>query len=403
MPKTEHDASEYGPGDEFVHMGADAAAPQARYSVLVEKDVVETVPGHVMMTSRAAVEEAARNHQVFGIDELGLFMGNVRTFKPQGIDPPLQTKYRKILDPLFSPKRMDAFEAEVSARVNHFIDSFIDRGECNFTEEFAVPFPSSVFLGLMGLPWEDLALLLRFKDDILRPGIRQGELISDPAARLAFQSNTGQEIYAYYDALLDERERIPQNDILTHLLNAEIEGDRLTREDILDVCFHFLLAGLDTVTSNLTCFFAFLAQHPDHRRQLVDNPAIIPSAVEELLRWESVVPGGLRRAKVDTVVLGHPIKAGTAVSLGYAASNMDPAQFPEPSEVRFDREANRHFAFGAGVHRCLGSHLARRELRMTLREWHRRIPEYALKPDSRLQYLSQMRSVEDLMLVWPSA
>ena len=111
-------------------------------------------------------------------------MGNVRSFKPQGIDPPLQTKYRKILDPLFSPKKMDLLEDDVAARVNHFIDGFIDRGECNFTDEFAIPFPSSVFLGLMGLPYEDLHLLLRFKDDIIRPGITRGKLLEDAQERL---------------------------------------------------------------------------------------------------------------------------------------------------------------------------------------------------------------------------
>jgi cytochrome P450 len=355
------------------------------------------------MASRAAVEAACRNPKVFAIDEAGLFMGNVRSFKPQGIDPPLQTKYRKILDPLFSPKRMDLLEDDVAARVNDFIDAFVDRGECNFTEEFAIPFPSSVFLGLMGLPYEDLGLLLRFKDDILRPGSTQGELLTDPQERLQFQLHTGQQIYAYYDALLDERQKCPQDDILTHLIQSEIDGDRLTREDILDVCFHFLLAGLDTVTDNLTCFFAFLVQHPEYRLQLVENPEIIPSAVEELLRWESVVPAGRRRAKEDVEVLGCPIKAGTAVSLGWAPSNFDPAQFPDPLEVHFDRQPNRHFAFGAGVHRCLGSHLARRELRITLREWHRRIPEYSLKPGSKLEYQSLMRSVENLMLVWPTS
>jgi cytochrome P450 len=129
---------------------------------------------------------------------------------------------------------------------------------------------------------------------------------------------------------------------------------------------------------------------------------LIPSAVEELLRWESVVPAGMRRAKEDVEVLGCPIKAGTAVSLGWAPSNFDLAHFPDPLEVQFDRQANRHFAFGAGVDRCLGSHLARRELRVTLRECHRRIPEHSLKPGSELKYQSLMRSVKNLMLVSPT-
>jgi cytochrome P450 len=162
----------------------------------------------------------------------------------------------------------------------------------------------------------------------------------------------------------------------------------------------FLIAGLDTVTDSLTCFYAFLARNAEYRRRIAQDASIIPRAVEELLRWETPVAGALRVATTDGEVIGCPVKAGDMVSVMLGAANVDPAEFEDAFEVNFDRETNRHIAFGGGVHRCLGSHLARRELRVTLREWHRRIPEYQLKPGIELHYPAGLRSVENLELVW---
>jgi cytochrome P450 len=376
----------------------DMKSPQPRYARMIEDHVVSPMPGMAIAASRAAVEQTLRDSQTF-TSEGFLDLGNIRPLIPLSVDPPRHSKYRKILDPLFAPKRMDAIEADVAARANHFIDAFIDDGQCNFTEQYAEQFPSAVFLGLMGLPWSELDTLLRLRDGILRPG----DASTEPEKRLAVQRATGTEIYAYFDACLDERQRSRTDDILSHFLDAEIDGDRLTRDDILDICFLFLIAGLDTVSDSLTCFFAFLATHQGHRQSLVDNPALIPSAVEELLRWETPVPTVPRMATRDTELAGCPVAAGTFVTVSVGAANVDPAEFDSPTEIRFDREVNRHLAFGGGVHRCLGSHLARRELRVTLREWHRRIPGYGLTPGhEELEYPMGLRSVKDLMLTWPT-
>ena len=222
----------------------------------------------------------------------------------------------------------------------------------------------------------------------------------DADERTRIQAETGQEIYSYFDAILDDRSKDPRDDILTQFLLAEVDGDRLSREDILDICFLFLIAGLDTVTDSLTCFFAHLAQQPDRRRQLVDNPAVIPAVVEELLRWETPVPSVLRQATADGELGGCPYAAGDLMAVNIGAANVDPATVADPFEIRFDRDANRHLGFGGGVHRCLGSHLARRELRVTLQEWHRRIPDYRLKPGIELSYPPGLRTVENLELVW---
>jgi len=386
-----------GDGEQLFAEMMDLTAPQPRYKAMIEMGgVLCPVDGFALAASRAMADEVLRHPEIFtsrGVVQIG----NVRPMIPLSVDPPEHVHYRKILDPLFAPKRMDAIEDDIAARVNRFIDAFADRGSCHFTDELAIPFPSAVFLGLMGLPWEELDTFLRLKDGILRPGHGQ-TLEPEQVARI--QDQTAQEIYAYFSGILDQRERAPQDDILTSFLHAQVDGKKLTREEILDICFLFLIAGLDTVTDSLTCFFAYLAQHPGHRREIVDDPALIPRAVEELLRWETPVPGTPRLATADTELNGCPIKKGTLVLVSIGAANVDPAEFVDPFDVRFDRAENRHLGFGGGVHRCLGSHLARRELRVTLREWHRRIPDYQLKPGIELKYTSGLRTVENLELVW---
>jgi cytochrome P450 len=376
----------------------DLAEPQPKYMELLEMGgVVAPTEGFTVVASRAAVDEVLRDPASFTSRDL-VQLGNVRPLIPLSVDPPEHKKYRRILDPLFAPKRMDEIEDDLAVRVNRFIDAFVDRGSCNFTEELAVPFPSAVFLGLMGLPWDELDTLLRLKEGIMRPG--GGGL--PPEEQMRIREETGTEIYGYFNAILEERQRNPEEDILTGFLEAEVDGEKLSREEILDICFLFLIAGLDTVTDSLTCFFAYLSQNPEHRQQIVDDPAVIPKAVEEMLRWETPVAGTARLATGDSVVSGCPVAAGSVVFVCIGAANVDPAEFDDSMDVRFDREVNRHLAFGGGVHRCLGSHLARRELRVVLREWHRRIPDYRLKPGIELEYPPGLRLVQNLELVWPT-
>jgi cytochrome P450 len=370
------------------------AEPQPKYRALLETGgVIRPMDGVLVVGRRAEVEEVLRDPSRFTARDV-VHLGNVRPLIPLGVDPPEHVQYRKLLDPLFAPRRMEAIETDVVARVNALIDAFADRGSCHFTDEFAVPLPSSVFLGLMGLPWEELDNLLRLKEGIMRPASL------DPDERVRIQAATGQEIYAYFDAILDDRATAPRDDILTQFLAAEVEGVRLQRDDILDICFLMLIAGLDTVTDSLTCFFAFLAKNGDRRTRLVADADAIPSAVEELLRWETPVPTVLRKAVSDGSLAGVEYKEGDMVLVNLGAANVDPAGTDESFDVRFDREVNRHLAFGGGVHRCLGSHLARLELRVTLREWHRRIPDYSLKPGIELRYPPGLRTVENLELVW---
>ena len=174
---------------------SDSADPQPRYQLMVQEQVLEAMEGVYMVASREAVEATLKNSEVYSSEGGFLELGNVRPLIPLSVDPPRHLTYRKILDPIFAPKQMDLIEGDVTDRVNHFIDAFIDRGECNFTTEFAEPFPSSVFLGLMGLPWEELDTFMRLKDGILRPGT----IDMDPLERMQIQKDIGQELYAYFD------------------------------------------------------------------------------------------------------------------------------------------------------------------------------------------------------------
>ena len=252
--------------------------------------------GLAVSFGREVTDFVLRHHELFS-SAVDMPLGNIRPLIPLNIDPPKHATYRKILDPLFAPKRMDAIEGDVAERANHFIDQFIDRGECNFTDEFAEQFPSAVFLGLMGMPWEELHTFLGLRDGILHPERYDPAAAADPMARMAVVNEWGQKIYDYFNGALDAREANPTDDILMHFITTEVDGDRMTREEILDLCFLFLIAGLDTVSDSLTCMFAFLATHPEHRRQIVDEPGRDPGRRRgaAALRVARAVRGAPRR------------------------------------------------------------------------------------------------------------
>jgi len=347
----------------------------------------------VLLSRKEEIDQALRHPEIFSSNMDAVDLKNKRPMIPLQIDPPEHKKFRKLLDPLFAPRKMALLDDEVSALVNHLIDRFIDRGEVDFAKEFSIPFPSQVFLTLLGLPLDELDRFLVMKDGIIRPDHVTGKPYGSRAVN-EYQQKVADSVYDYFDEILDEREAERRSDLLSLFLDAEVEGDRLSREDILDICFLFLIAGLDTVTATLDCMFSFLAQHPEHRRGIVEDPGLIPNAIEELLRWETPVMGVARVAVEETELGGCPIHKGDSVMIMLGSANTDEAEFPDADEVRFDREVNRHIAFGGGIHRCLGSNLARLELRVALREWHKRIPEYEVEPGHTLVYTPSIRSIE---------
>ncbi len=391
-----------GHGDDSsstLNMGPEMAAnPQPVWKML--RDDMPVLPIDGMLSSRAVllsrkedIMEALRHPEIFSSNMDAVDLKNKRPMIPLQIDPPDHKKFRKLLDPIFAPRKMQAMDAEVSALVNNLIDGFIDKDEVDFAKEFSVPFPSVVFLTLLGLPPEDLDTFLTMKDGIIRPDHVTGKP-RDSKEASDYQQKIADSVYDYFNQVLDKREQERQDDLLSLFLDADMEGERLTREDILDICFLFLIAGLDTVTATLDCMFSFLAQNADHRRQLVDDPSIIPNAIEELLRWETPVMSIARVAVTDTELGGCPVHAGDQLMVMIGSANTDQAEFPDGDVVRFDREVNPHIAFGGGIHRCLGSHLARLELRVALREWHKRIPDYGIVPGHTLVYTAGIRSID---------
>ncbi len=337
---------------------------------------------------------ALRHPEVFSSETHDLAIGQERPLIPLQLDPPEQTQYRKLLDPIFSRKRMLTLEPEVRTRSSRLIDTFADRGECDFNAEFAVPLPSAVFLSLLGLPYEDLDEFLDIKDSILRPNTQD----MDEAEKI--RSSAGQRSYAYFERVLDERQRQPREDLLSWMLSAEVDGERLTREQILDICYLMLIAGLDTVTATLDCFIHYLAQHPERRRSIVERPELVDGAIEELLRHETPVTMVVRTLRCDTEFRGLQLKKGENVTLVIGAADTDESAFEGSDDADFERRPNRHVAFGAGPHRCLGSHLARMELHVALEEFHRRIPEYGIRPGAEVEFSPGIRQARTLPLVW---
>jgi cytochrome P450 len=379
-----------------------AACPQPVYRRMLAVCPVAkaAMTGAPVISRYEDVTWALRHPEIFSSAmDLQIALGTERPMIPQQIDPPAQTKYRKILDPRFSKKRMMELAPNVRADANALIDRFIDDGECEFDRAFAIPLPCNAFLHLMGLPPAELDNFLRMKNGIIRP-----QTLTDDMEKVQdIRIETGKSIYAYFEDLIAERRNDPRDDLMTYLTQAELEGEKLTHNEILDICFLFLLGGLDTVTATLGCSIAFLAENPEQRRRLVENDGLLDGAVEELLRWETPVTGVPRLLKQDIKVGGIELKEGELVMLMLGASNVDDEEFVDAEQVDFARERNRHLAFGAGAHRCLGSHLARIELRIALEEWHKRIPDYSLKPGETPSYSVGIREVQYLPLVWPAS
>ena len=347
--------------------------------------------GMVWVAKHEDVETALRSPDIYS----SKFNRDQAPLVPINYDPPDHLRYRRLLDPLFGPKAMKKLEGDIARRTNEFIDSFIARGECDYAAEFAVPLPCSVFLALMGLPLEDLDHFLRIKELILRGSSGDYMNTEDPL-RLQAQLEATER----FEKLIEDRRRSPQDDLLTTIIETEVEGRALSDAELLGICNLLLIAGLDTVTDSLTCFYAFLGRSPEYRRRLVDDPEVLDASVEEMLRYESPVPFVPRIAVEASELGGCPISPGDTIMLLLGSANNDERAIDRADQVDFDRDANRHLAFGGGIHRCLGSHLARLELRVSLREWHRRIPDYHIPEGVELEYATLLRQVEHLPLVF---
>ena len=377
--------------------------PQPGYRMLRDSGPVVRLPGVIpsranadahLVGRHADVVTVLRSPDVFSSRFDAVHIGQVRPLIPLQIDPPDHAKYRKLLDPLFAPRRIALLEGRTRALVSDLVEAVADDGGCNFHAAVSEPLPSTVFLELLGLPVSRAAEFIALKDGIIRPPAQT------PEERSAMVDAAGARIYAVLQEVLDERLEARQDDFISGFLDAEVDGERLTPEEVIDICYLFFLAGLDTVTASLDCMMARLALHPAEQRRLTDDPSVIPHAVEEMLRWETPVTAVVRVTTQDTELSGCPIAADQVVSVMLGSANTDERAWDKAESVDVDRRVNKHLAFGGGVHRCLGSHLARMELRVVLEEWHARIPEYRVPEGVELDYSPSLRQIADLPLVW---
>ncbi|WP_407688186.1 cytochrome P450 [Mycobacterium sp. HUMS_1102779] len=325
----------------------------------------------IVLTSAETVEFAAKRPEIFSSAKAFDRLGSPVPLIPIAIDPPDHTRFRRMLDPFFSPKKMAEREPELRKQAGELIDTMVAKGHCDVIPDLATPFPSQVFLTLFGLPMADRDGLVQWKDSILE--------FTDPGSAEATPEVLAHamELFTYLtEHIAERRADTTGSDMLTQLMQNSEEGG-MDDNEILGLCFMFVLAGLDTVTSAVGFSLAKLAGDPELRRRISNDYSLIPVFIEELLRVDGPVPFAPRVTTEEVEVGGRVVPKDTAVMLSYGSADRDPRRYADADNVHLDSKAV-HFAFGRGPHRCLGSHLARLELRIILEEWHKRIPEYSL-------------------------
>lgn len=356
--------------------------------------------GHWIVTGYEEAHAVLRNADLFSSYPNNLVDAGAGKFIPIELDPPEHTSYRRILQPLFSPRRMKQLAEDIEKVVDELIDGFAGRGSAEFVSEFAHELPTRVFLSLMGWPVHDAPLFTEATDIAMlgKPGATEEE-------NLAARHEAAGEMFGYFAQVVADRRANPDaDDITSVIINTPLEADDgrriLTDEELYRMFFLLLIAGLHTVQGTLAWGIMHLANRPHLRQQLIDNPNLLPSAVEEMLRFEAAVSMG-RRATAESDMAGVRIKKDDQLIVILAAVNRDGSEFPDPNEMQLDRAPNRHLAFGSGPHRCIGSHLARVEVNAAMKAIHRRIPDYALDPTkSVISHASQVRGVTQLPIIF---
>lgn len=344
--------------------------------------------GHYYITRREDVLAALRNPKVFSSTVLQP-PGSPLPVVPLAFDPPQHTRYRKILQPFFSPHALTKSRPTLQRHASDLIVAVAGRGACEAMADFAHKYPFQVFMDLYGLPMEDLDRVLAWKDAV----------VADKPYLTADDIAQGQQLLAYLADAIAQRRRNPGSDMLSKVITGK---GNFTDLELLGMSHLLILAGLDTVTAAIGFSLYELARRPQLRKQLRDNPKQIRVFIEEIVRLEPSAPVAPRITTEYVEVGGMTLPPGTSVRLCMAAVNRDDSDAMSTNELNMDGKVHRHWGFGGGPHRCLGSHLARIELTVVVAEWLSRIPDFGL-PDGyspEINYPSKSFALKALPLRW---
>ncbi len=306
---------------------------------------------------------------------------------PAETDPPMHQLYRSFVNPLFTPKAINALDAKIRAYAQQYVSDIKAKGHCEFMSEFAFEFPIKVFLELIDLPQHDAGMFLIWVGDLLH------------ATDLGVLVARTREVVAYLRDVIASRKRAPGDDMVSYGVKAEIDGRKLTDDELLGFFFNLFVGGLDTVSSNMGLQFWHLARHADDQQRLRENRGLIPDAISELMRAYANVTT-FRTCKKQTQIKGVTFMPGDKVAMPTTLAGRDPQEYERPDEVVLDRRP-RHLSFAYGPHLCVGMHLATREMRMAMEEFLGSIPPFTLASDATVEFLlSGVIQPVSVPLVW---
>jgi cytochrome P450 len=313
---------------------------------------------------------------------------------PEESDPPMHTNWRHKLNPHMSPKVIATYEDVIRQDCNVLIDTFIEKGECEFISEFGALLPGwAFFKNVLGVPIDDLSMLVE--------GVEQGTFALPAEERPAHMGR----VFTYLDTHLKWRQtQPPRGDVIDTILEGVIydDGTEAPWEHKVSILVDLTFGGIATTTFVMSSAIHYLATHPEVRQELIDDPSLIENAIEEFSRVFPPVIALGRTCTRDVAVAGTEMKEGDFVMLTWGAASRDPRAMEEPEKIDIKRETILHSTFGVGPHRCIGSNLARLELTATIEEWLKRIPEFSVRPGTEPVYVTGfLRSMRKLELVWP--
>jgi len=346
-----------------------AADRNAGWKALRDAGRVVFVDGWFYLTHRDDVLAALRNPELFSSKKAFDVLGSPLPLVPISFDPPEHTRFRKILQPFFSPKTLNEMLPSLQKQAIDIIDDVAAKGECEVVADIAIPYPSQVFLTLFGLPLQDRDRLIAWKDSVIA--------LADSPTLEGADLTPALELFAYLTEAINERRANPGRDILSQVLTGE---DALDDAEAIGLSYLFVLAGLDTVTAAMTAALLELARNTELRAVLLDDPDQMGVFVEEIVRLEPPAPMLPRVTTAEVTIGDITLPPDTQVRLCIGAINRDGSDEISTNDVVMDGKVHRHWGFGGGPHRCLGSHLARMELTLIVGEWLRRVPEFSLEP-----------------------